>query len=55
VTGIGLIGLATHVSSMPSVAPDLALMIGLGVGVDYALFIVSRGYAIPSHGPRNTP
>jgi putative drug exporter of the RND superfamily len=42
VTGIGLIGLATHISSMSSVAPDLAIMIGLGVGVDYALFIVSR-------------
>jgi len=42
VTGTGLIGLATHFSSMTSVAPDLAVMIGLGVGIDYALFIVSR-------------
>jgi RND superfamily putative drug exporter len=27
---------------MSNVAPDLALMIGLGVGIDYALFVVTR-------------
>ena len=42
ITGIALIGLATHVMSMSNVAPELALMIGLGVGIDYALFIVTR-------------
>jgi RND superfamily putative drug exporter len=42
ITGVGLIGLATHVISMSNVSPQLALMIGLGVGVDYALFIVTR-------------
>jgi RND superfamily putative drug exporter len=42
ITGVALIGLATHVTSMSNVSPDLALMIGLGVGVDYALFIVTR-------------
>ncbi len=42
ITGTGLIGLATHVTSMSNVAPELALMIGLGVGVDYALFILTR-------------
>ncbi|MGH2849404.1 MAG: MMPL family transporter, partial [Solirubrobacteraceae bacterium] len=31
-----------HVTSMSNVAPELALMIGLGVGIDYALFIVTR-------------
>jgi RND superfamily putative drug exporter len=40
--GIGLIGLASHIVDMPSFASELALMIGLGVGVDYALFIVTR-------------
>jgi putative drug exporter of the RND superfamily len=40
--GIGVINLASHVIDMPSFASELALMIGLGVGVDYALFIVSR-------------
>jgi RND superfamily putative drug exporter len=42
VTGVALIGIATHVTSMSNVAPELALMIGLGVGIDYALFIVTR-------------
>jgi putative drug exporter of the RND superfamily len=41
-TGVALIGLATHITSMSNVAPELALMIGLGVGIDYALFIVTR-------------
>jgi putative drug exporter of the RND superfamily len=40
--GIGVITLVSHVIDMPSFASELALMIGLGVGVDYALFIVSR-------------
>ncbi len=35
ITGIALVGLATHFTSMSNVAPELALMIGLGVGVDY--------------------
>src|SRR6202012_908887 len=42
ITGVALVGLATHVIDTPNVAPELALMIGLGVGVDYALFIVTR-------------
>src|SRR5581483_12509528 len=36
--GIGVITLASHVIDMPSFASELAVMIGLGVGVDYALF-----------------
>ena len=42
VTGIALVGIATHITSMSNVAPELAVMIGLGVGIDYALFIVTR-------------
>ena len=42
VTGIAFVGLATHITSMSNVAPQLAVMIGLGVGIDYALFIVTR-------------
>ncbi|MCE6998313.1 MMPL family transporter [Saccharothrix sp. S26] len=40
----GLAGLDVLKSavSIPDVAPTLAAMIGLGVGVDYALFLVSR-------------
>ncbi len=41
-TGIALIGIGTHVLDMPSFALELAGMIGLGVGIDYALFIVTR-------------
>jgi RND superfamily putative drug exporter len=42
VAGLGVINLASHVIDTPSFASELALMIGLGVGVDYALFIVTR-------------
>jgi RND superfamily putative drug exporter len=40
--GLGLIALASHLINMANFASELALMIGLGVGVDYALFIVTR-------------
>jgi RND superfamily putative drug exporter len=41
-TGISIITLLGHVIEVPTVAPTLATMIGLGVGIDYALFIVTR-------------
>jgi putative drug exporter of the RND superfamily len=41
-TSLALITLLGHVAQVPSVAPTLATMIGLGVGIDYALFIVTR-------------
>ncbi|HTX31227.1 MAG TPA: MMPL family transporter [Solirubrobacteraceae bacterium] len=41
-TGVALVGLLTHVTNMSNVAPQLALMIGLGVGIDYSLFIITR-------------
>jgi RND superfamily putative drug exporter len=40
--GLSLITLGTHVFNTANFAPQLALMIGLGVGIDYALFILSR-------------
>jgi uncharacterized membrane protein YdfJ with MMPL/SSD domain len=40
--GLGLVGLLGHLLAVPTVAPKLATMIGLGVGIDYALFIVFR-------------
>ncbi len=40
--GLSLIGLLGHIFPAPSFSPIIAAMIGLGVGVDYALFIVSR-------------
>ena len=41
-TAIGLIGILSHVLKMPQFSTELVLLIGLGVGVDYALFIVTR-------------
>lgn len=41
-TAIALIGLLSHVFNMPTFSTELVLLIGLGVGVDYALFIVTR-------------
>ncbi|HEY7012537.1 MAG TPA: MMPL family transporter, partial [Streptosporangiaceae bacterium] len=40
--GLALIALLGHVFPAPSFSPIVAGMIGLGVGVDYALFIVTR-------------
>jgi RND superfamily putative drug exporter len=36
------IGLLSNAFTMPDFAPTLAVLIGLGVGVDYALFVVTR-------------
>ncbi len=40
--GLSLIGLLGHIVTVPTIAPTLATMIGLGVGIDYALFLVTR-------------
>jgi RND superfamily putative drug exporter len=40
--GIGLVELMSHVIATPDFATQLASMIGIGVGIDYALFIVTR-------------
>jgi RND superfamily putative drug exporter len=42
VCAISAIGLAGHLASVPTVAASLAAMIGIGVGIDYALFLVTR-------------
>ena len=39
---LAIIRMLGHVATVPTVAPTLATMIGLGVGIDYALFIVTR-------------
>ena len=41
-TSTALIGLVSHLLAMASFASELSLLIGLGVGVDYGLFIVTR-------------
>ena len=40
--GIALLELVTHFLVVPNFAPEMAAMIGIGVGIDYALFIVTR-------------
>ncbi|MEU5860777.1 MMPL family transporter [Nonomuraea sp. NPDC047529] len=41
-TGLGVIGLLGYVVDMPKQAGIMSTMIGLGVGIDYALFLLSR-------------
>jgi RND superfamily putative drug exporter len=41
---LAVIRILGHVLTVPTVAPTLATMIGLGVGIDYALFIVTRHF-----------
>ena len=40
--GLGLVELLSHVIATPDFATQLASMIGIGVGIDYTLFIVTR-------------
>ena len=41
---LAIIRILSHVMTVSTVAPTLATMIGLGVGIDYALFIVTRHF-----------
>jgi len=49
-TGAGLVTIFSHVVSMPDFTVQMAAMIGLGVGIDYALFIVQRFREGLDHG-----
>ena len=42
VSSLALISVLGKLTDVPTAAPTLATMIGLGVGIDYALFIVTR-------------
>src|SRR5205823_268792 len=53
-SGLGLIALLSHAMNVATFAPQLAQLMVIGVGVDYALFIVTRhrrnlqgGMAVP--------
>ncbi|HEX3424854.1 MAG TPA: MMPL family transporter [Acidimicrobiales bacterium] len=55
--GVGLVSLASHLVTVPTFATELAVMIGLGVGIDYALFIVTRyrqGLDVQRLGPERS-
>src|SRR5699024_11616852 len=41
-SSIGIIGLLTYTFNIPDVTLTLAIMIGLAVGIDYAVFILFR-------------
>ncbi len=40
--GVGILEALSHLLTVPTFGPDVMVMIGLGVGIDYALFIVTR-------------
>ncbi|MGL5826778.1 MAG: MMPL family transporter, partial [Nocardioides sp.] len=40
--GGALVGVATHLVKVPDFAPTISAMIGIGVGIDYALLILTR-------------
>ncbi|MFD8256418.1 MMPL family transporter [Streptomyces werraensis] len=42
VAGLAVLGLLAAATTFATVSPTLATMIGLGVGIDYALFLVTR-------------
>ncbi len=55
--GVAVLEMLTHFFVVPTFSPEMATMIGLGVGIDYALFVVTRyrqglaeGRPPPCHG-----
>lgn len=58
-SGLALVGLLERVTFIPSEATILGTMLGLGVGIDYALFLVTkhrvllqRGFDVPESASR---
>jgi len=41
-TGIGILGFVASMATFATVSPTLGLMMGLGVGIDYGLFLTTR-------------
>lgn len=52
--GLGSIVLLAHATDVSTAAPTIGAMIGLGVGIDYALFIVARCRENRSAGQDNS-
>ncbi len=50
--GISSMSLVTYLIDIPSWAPIIGSMVGLGVGIDYALFLVTRHREYLARGPR---
>jgi len=53
--GFGVVDAVSHVLSVPSFGTELMAMIGLGVGIDYSLFVVTRyrQFLTEGCGPRD--
>lgn len=47
-TTFGVLDMVSHVVTVPSFRPELAALVGLGVGIDYALFVFTR-YRLALH------
>ena len=50
--GVGAAGVVmlSNVATVPEFAPTIGIMIGIGVGIDYALFIITRYREWTNHG-----
>jgi RND superfamily putative drug exporter len=48
--GLSVVTLLSHLADIPTTAPTLATMIGLAVGIDYSLFIVTKHRTQVSEG-----
>jgi putative drug exporter of the RND superfamily len=48
--GLSVVTLLSHLADVPTTAPTLATMIGLAVGIDYSLFIVTKHRSQLSEG-----
>jgi putative drug exporter of the RND superfamily len=48
--GLSVVTLLSHLTDVPTTAPTLATMIGLAVGIDYSLFIVTKHRTQVSEG-----
>src|SRR5215469_8623981 len=53
--GFGVLEALSHLITVPTFGPDMMIMIGLGVGIDYALFVVTsyRQRLAEGHEPRD--
>ena len=50
ICGLSIVSLLGHLVAVPDVAPTVGAMIGLGVGIDYSLFIVTRARSARHEG-----
>jgi len=53
-TGLAVVGMLTAVIKFATVSPVLAIMMGLGVGLDYALFVTTRYRQLVTDGTGST-